>query len=92
VKQINWKRMQVLDLHPEKQLYMKRNLGSGDRAARVLLVIILVTFILFEVIPPGAPAIFAWLAGVELLLTSFMYYSPLYNLIGINSWAKNNSN
>jgi hypothetical protein len=84
--------MQVLDLHPEKQLYMKRNLGSGDRMARVLFAILLVTMIMIDVIPAGASAIIAWLGGVQLSLTAFMCYSPLYGLLRINSWAKNNLN
>ena len=77
--------MHELDLHPEKQLYMKRNVGSADRGVRVLLSILFVTMIILDIIPAGVPAIIAWLFGATMLLTSFISFSPCYALLGINS-------
>ena len=84
--------MEVLELHPEKQLYMNRNLGPADRAIRIVMAMLLVAMIMMEVIPPGAPAIFGLLSSAALILTAFMSYSPLYTLIGIDSCAKNEEN
>ena len=81
--------MEVLELHPEKQLYMNRNLGPADRAIRIVLAMLLVSMIMMEVIPAGAPAIFAWLSAAAMILTSFMSYSPMYTLMGIDSCPKN---
>ena len=80
--------MEVLELHPEKQLYMNRNLGPADRAIRIVVAMLLVAMIMMEVIPAGAPAIFALLSAAALILTAFMSYSPLYMLIGIDSCGK----
>jgi len=77
--------MHVLDLHPEKQLYMKRNVGFADRGVRVLLCILFVMMIFMDIIPAGAPALIAWLWGACMLLTSFISFSPCYALLGINS-------
>jgi hypothetical protein len=80
--------MHVLDLHPEKQLYMKRNLGSADRGARMLLSILFVSMILMDIIPAGAPALITWNFAAAMLLTSFISFSPCYALLGINSYMK----
>ena len=80
--------MEVLELHPEKQLYMERNLGPADRAVRIVLAMLLVSMIMMNVIPGGAPAIIALLSAAAMILTSFMSYSPLYTLMGIDSCRK----
>ena len=80
--------MEGLELHPEKQLYMNRNLGPADCAVRIVLAALLVAMIMMNVIPAGAAALVAWLSSAAMILTSFMSYSPLYTLLGIDSRGK----
>ncbi|HSB91546.1 MAG TPA: DUF2892 domain-containing protein [Flavitalea sp.] len=80
--------MEGLELHPEKQLYMNQNLGPADCAIRIVLAALLVAMIMMNVIPAGAPALIAWLSSAAMILTSFMSYSPLYTLLGIDSRGK----
>lgn len=77
--------MPAIDLHPEKQLYMKKNIGDTDRGLRILTSIILVGIILLDVIPGGVLAIIAWVVAATLLLTSFVSFCPIYALLGVNS-------
>lgn len=78
--------MRVLDLHPEKQLHLKKNIGSTDRLVRVLAAILLVGMIIVDIIPGGALAICALILAAAFILTSFISYSPLYTILGLNSY------
>jgi len=77
--------MSVPDLHPEKQLYMKKNIGVTDRWIRVLAAVLLIGLIMSEIIPAGAFAIVAWIIAASLMVTSFTSFSPLYSSFGFTS-------
>lgn len=83
--------MRAIDLHPEKQLYMKKNIGDTDRGIRVLLSIILVGLILLDVIPGGVLAIVAWVLSATFLVTSFVSFCPIYAAMGVNTVEKENA-
>lgn len=62
---------------------MKRNVGAGDRTARIAVgVLLLLAGVLLE-----APARWFGLIGLVPLLTGMMGSCPLYALFGINTWA-----
>ena len=78
--------MRVLDLHPEKQLYLKKNIGSTDRSVRVLAAVMLVGMIIVNIIPGGVLAIIALILAAAFLFTSFISHSPLYTVLRLNSY------
>lgn len=63
---------------------MKKNLGSIDRIARILIAVVLAVLFYTNVIS-GTLGIVLVVAGVVLLATSFMNFCPLYAVLGINS-------
>ena len=63
---------------------MKKNMGSIDKAIRVLLAIIFALLYFFNVIE-GTLAYVLMAAAIVLLVTSFINFCPLYTLIGVNT-------
>jgi len=63
---------------------MKKNLGDGDRAIRIILAGLLVIAYLLNVATGVAGTIALILAAI-LLITSFVGVCPLYRLFGINT-------
>lgn len=63
---------------------MKRNMGSADRAIRLLVAAIIVVMYFSNIITGTVGIILLALAGV-LMLTSFAGLCPLYTLLGINT-------
>ena len=78
--------LRALDLHPEKQLYMKKNIGVTDRRIRALAAIVLIALIMLEIIPAGALAILGWIMAAAVMLTSFISFSPIYSCFGVSSY------
>jgi hypothetical protein len=58
---------------------MNTNVGSIDRAARILLGVALLAATLF-----GAIGVWGWI-GVVPLLTGLLQYCPLYTLFGVRT-------
>lgn len=63
---------------------MKKNLGDGDRAIRIVIAGLILILYLLDILPGIAGTILLIFAGV-LLLTSFAGFCPLYKLFGINT-------
>jgi hypothetical protein len=63
---------------------MKRNMGSADRAIRLLVAAIIVVMYFSNIITGTVGIILLALAGV-LMITSFAGLCPLYTLLGINT-------
>lgn len=63
---------------------MKRNMGSADRAIRLLVAAIIVVMYFSNIITGTVGIIVLALAGV-LMLTSFAGFCPLYTVLGINT-------
>lgn len=60
---------------------MRRNVGKTDRLVRAVLgVVLLAVLFLAE-----GPFRYIGLAGIVLLLTSFVSFCPLYTLFGLNT-------
>lgn len=62
---------------------MKANVGSIDRAVRVVLGLALLSIVLLA----DGPARWLGLIGLVPLLTASMSFCPLYSVIGINTSA-----
>ena len=67
---------------------MKKNVGTIDRAVRLLLVV-LIAVLYFTHLINGAAAIILGAVAVILLLTSLVSLCPLYMLLGISTAKKN---
>ncbi len=63
---------------------MKKNLGDGDRALRIVIAGLLIIFYLLGVGAGILGPVMLVLAAV-MLLTSFAGFCPLYKLFGINT-------
>jgi len=63
---------------------MKKNLGDGDRALRIVIAGLLIILYLLGIGTGVVGAIMLVLAAV-MLLTSFAGFCPLYKLFGINT-------
>ena len=63
---------------------MKRNMGTFDRAIRILIAIV-IAILYFTHTVTGTFAIVLLIIGGIFLLTSFISFCPLYSLIGIST-------
>lgn len=63
---------------------MKKNMGSADRIARVVIAAIVAVLYFTNVITGTLGIVLLVIAGV-FLLTSLISFCPLYTLIGINT-------
>jgi len=66
---------------------MKKNMGTTDRAIRVLVAIIIAVLYFTHVIS-GTLAIVLGIIAAIFLLTSFIGFCPLYLPLGINTCKK----
>lgn len=66
---------------------MKKNMGTTDRAIRVLVAIIIAVLYFTNVIS-GTLAIVLGIIAAVFLLTSFIGFCPLYLPLGINTCKK----
>lgn len=66
---------------------MKTNMGSLDRAIRVLLAIVFAVLYFTKTIE-GTVAIILLVLGAIFLLTSLISFCPLYTLFGFNTYKK----
>ena len=65
---------------------MKKNLGTADRAVRVIGAL-LIGFLMLNGVISGVLAIVLGMLAVVFLLTSLLSFCPLYALLGLNSGA-----
>lgn len=63
---------------------MKRNVGTSDKAVRVILAFLFATFY-FTNLVTGAWGIVLLVLAIVLLLTSVINFCPLWGLFGINT-------
>ena len=63
---------------------MKKNMGTADRALRLIIAILLITLFVTENIT-GTLGIVLIALAVEFVLTSFIGFCPLYTLFGITT-------
>jgi hypothetical protein len=63
---------------------MIKNVGSVDKALRILLAVIVAVLIITKVLTGAAAIILAIVAGM-FLITSLLGFCGLYSLIGINT-------
>ncbi len=63
---------------------MKRNMGSGDQAIRLLIAAIIVVLYFSNIITGTIGTVVLALAGI-LAVTSFAGFDPIYTLLGINT-------
>ena len=71
---------------------MKHNMGSLDKAIRIILAIVFAGLYITKMIE-GTFAIILLVVGAVFLLTSTISFCPLYALLGINTCGvKNKSN
>lgn len=66
---------------------MKKNIGSTDKAVRVLAGIAIALFYYFNIIS-GTLALILMTVAVILLITSFINFCPLYSIFKISSIKK----
>ncbi|MGB3776727.1 MAG: DUF2892 domain-containing protein [Tunicatimonas sp.] len=66
---------------------MKKNMGTADRAIRVIIAILIATLYFTHVLTGTLGIILLVLAGV-FVLTSFISFCPLYAPLGLSSCAK----
>jgi hypothetical protein len=66
---------------------MKKNMGSVDKAVRLLVALVVLVLALTKVISGTLAIVLLILAGV-LVLTSIVSFCPLYSLLGINTCKK----
>jgi len=63
---------------------MKKNLGDGDRALRIVIAGLLIILYLLGV-GTGVVGVIMLIFAAVMLLTSFAGFCPLYKLFGINT-------
>ncbi len=63
---------------------MKKNMGTADRAIRVLIAIV-IAILYFTNAITGTLAIVLMIVAVVFLLTSFISFCPLYTLLGMRT-------
>jgi len=63
---------------------MKKNMGTADRALRLIIAILLITLFVTENIT-GTLGIVLIALAVVFVLTSFISFCPLYTLFGITT-------
>lgn len=63
---------------------MKKNMGRADRLIRLLLVAT-IAVLYYQDIISGTWAIILGVVAIIFLLTSFLSFCPLYNLLGIST-------
>jgi hypothetical protein len=63
---------------------MKRNIGSADKAIRVILAFLFATFYFTNVVT-GLWGIVLLIVAIVLLLTAIINFCPLWALFGINT-------
>jgi hypothetical protein len=68
---------------------MKKNVGTVDKAIRILVALVLAGLYLANVIS-GTLGVILLVVAVVFVLTSFIGFCPLYLPFGINTGAKKN--
>lgn len=63
---------------------MKKNMGTADRAIRVLIAIV-IAILYFTNAITGTLAIVLMIVAVVFLLTGFISFCPLYTLLGMRT-------
>lgn len=63
---------------------MKKNMGTTDRIARLLLATVFVLLFTLQVVT-GVLGLVLLLVGIVFALTSVVGFCPLYTLLGINT-------
>ena len=66
---------------------MKKNMGSADKAVRLLVAVLVLVLALTKVIT-GTLAIVLLILAAVFVLTSVVSFCPLYTLFGINTCKK----
>jgi len=66
---------------------MKKNMGTADKAIRILIALVIVVLYLLEVIS-GPTAIILGVFSLVFILTSIFGFCPLYTFLGINTCKK----
>ncbi|MFN3555130.1 MAG: DUF2892 domain-containing protein [Bacteroidales bacterium] len=66
---------------------MKANMGSADKAIRILIALALGVLIYLQVIT-GTLALLLGIVGGVFVLTSLVSFCPLYRLVGVNTCKK----
>jgi Protein of unknown function (DUF2892) len=66
---------------------MKKNMGTIDRIARILIAVVIAALYFTNVISGTLAIVLLALAGI-FILTAFVGFCPLYFPFGINSGAK----
>ncbi|MDR3653833.1 MAG: DUF2892 domain-containing protein [Paludibacter sp.] len=66
---------------------MKKNVGIIDRAARILIAVVIIGLYFAHVIT-GTLAIVLLVLAVVFILTGLIRFCPLYLPFGINTWNK----
>ncbi|MFN4144873.1 MAG: DUF2892 domain-containing protein [Runella sp.] len=66
---------------------MKKNMGSLDRAIRLIVAVIL-AFLAYNGTITGTLGIVAWVVAGVFTLTSLVSFCPLYTLVGLNTCTK----
>ncbi|MBS1490233.1 MAG: DUF2892 domain-containing protein [Bacteroidetes bacterium] len=69
---------------------MKKNMGSADRAIRILAAVVIVMLYFANVIS-GTVAIILLALATVFVLTSFISFCPLYLPFGLNTSKKKNT-
>jgi uncharacterized membrane protein YphA (DoxX/SURF4 family) len=67
---------------------MKKNMGSADRAIRLLLAAVLV-ILNFSGVISGAVGLIALVVAAVFTVTTLVGYCPLYSLIGVKTCKTN---
>lgn len=67
---------------------MKKNMGSADRAVRVLLAVVMAVLYFTNTVG-GTLGLVLLILAVVFLLTSLISFCPLYTLIGVNTCKVN---
>ncbi|MBX2964756.1 MAG: DUF2892 domain-containing protein [Cyclobacteriaceae bacterium] len=65
---------------------MKKNMGTIDKAIRIVLAIVFGA-LYFTGVVTGTPGIVLLILGIVFLLTSTVSFCPLYTVVGINTCA-----
>ncbi len=70
-----------------KTTIMKKNIGTGDRAVRIIAALLIAVLYFLQVISGTTAIVLLVIAGV-LMLTALLGFCPLYRILGISSERK----
>jgi len=76
-----------LNIQKPKSIIMKANMGSLDKAIRIVLAIVFAMLFITKTVESNVGMVLLVLGGI-FLFTSILSFCPLYTILGINTCKK----